>query len=75
MVDARERLEGAGLPATGNRLLVLQALEGLDHPQTPQELLIALTGSMNRVTLYRILELFVARGLAARHKADGRAYR
>ncbi len=74
-MDARERLERCGVAVTANRLLVLGALSGAGRPQTPQELLIALPGRMNRVTLYRILELLVERGVAARHNADGRAFR
>ncbi|MDO9082201.1 MAG: transcriptional repressor [Humidesulfovibrio sp.] len=74
-MNAEECLQGCGLPATENRVLVVQALSGADHPQTPQELLAGLAGRMNRVTLYRILDLLVAHGAAARHNADGRAFR
>ena len=66
-MDARELLGACGLAATPNRLCVLRALEGARRPQTPQELLAALPAlgaSMNRVTLYRILELLVERGVA-----------
>jgi len=74
-VDAQALLERCGLPPTENRLLVLRALSGADHPQTPLELLSQLSGRMNRVTLYRILELLVERGVAARHNAGERAFR
>lgn len=74
-MDAQLRLEHCGVAATENRLLVLRALSGADHPQTPQELLAVLAGRMNRVTLYRILDLLVERGVAARHFAGGRAFR
>jgi Fur family ferric uptake transcriptional regulator len=74
-MDAKQRLEQFGVAPTQNRLLVMQALSGAQHPQTPQELLVHLSGRMNRVTLYRILDLLVERGVAARHNADGRAYR
>lgn len=77
-MDVQELLQGCGLAATENRLLVMRALSGADRPLTPQELLADLVGQggrMNRVTLYRILDLLVERGLAARHNADGRAFR
>jgi len=80
-MDARELLEHCGVPATENRLLVLRALAGADQPQTPQtpqtpqELLARLSGRMNRVTLYRILDLLVERGVVARHNAGERAFR
>jgi len=77
-VDPQERLKQCGLAATPNRLCVLRALDGASRPQTPQELLAVLAGlgaRMNRVTLYRILELLVERGVAARHNAGERAFR
>ncbi len=74
-MNAEKCLQDCGLPATENRVLVVQALSGAHHPQTPQELLAGLSGRMNRVTLYRILDLLVAHGVAARHNAGGRAFR
>lgn len=77
-MDAAELLGACGLAVTPNRLCVLRALEGASRPQTPQELLAGLAGlgaRMNRVTLYRILELLVERGVAARHNAGERAFR
>jgi Fur family ferric uptake transcriptional regulator len=38
-------------------------------------LLAGLGGRMNRVTLYRILDLLVERGVAARHNAGERSFR
>lgn len=74
-MDAEQRLEACGVAATENRLLVLRALDGAEHPQTPQELLAGLGARMNRVTLYRILVLLVERGVVARHNAGERAFR
>lgn len=74
-MEAAELLEHGGVAATENRLLVVRALSGADHPQTPLELLAQLAGRMNRVTLYRILELLVKRGVVARHNAGERAFR
>ena len=82
--DAVERLESCGVPVTANRLLVLRALAGAAHPLTPQELLAGqtgltgrtgLAGRMNRVTLYRILDLLVERGAVARHSGGERSFR
>ncbi|PKN09154.1 MAG: transcriptional repressor [Deltaproteobacteria bacterium HGW-Deltaproteobacteria-8] len=80
-MDAQELLEHCGVAVTKNRLLVVRALSGAEHPQTPLELLSCLTdktglaGRMNRVTLYRILDLLVERGVAARHNAGERSFR
>jgi Fur family ferric uptake transcriptional regulator len=73
-MDARRLLEGSGLTVTANRLLVLRALVGAKSPLTPQEILAGLPGRMNRVTLYRILELLLEHGVVARHTAGGRAF-
>ncbi len=74
-MEASELLEHCGVAATENRLLVVRALSGADHPQTPLELLAQLDSRMNRVTLYRILELLVERGVVARHNAGERSFR
>lgn len=77
-MDAAALLAGAGLEPTPKRLAVLRALMGLRGPATPLELLEApggLGGSMNRVTLYRILDLFVGHGVVVRHNAGERAFR
>jgi len=73
--DARELLARSGVAATANRELVARALSAAGCPVTPQELLDRLGDRMNRVTLYRILDLFVARGVATRHNAGERAFR
>jgi Fur family ferric uptake transcriptional regulator len=74
-MDAQELLRLCAVPATENRLLVLRALSGAAQPQTPLELLAQLSDRMNRVTLYRILELLVERGVVARHNAGERSFR
>lgn len=74
-MELRELLEHCGVAATEKRLLVVRALSGADHPQTALELLAHLSGRMNRVTLYRILELLVEHGVVARHNAGERAFR
>lgn len=74
-VDIRGLLANAGLAATAKRLLVVQALAEAGRPVTPQELLTPLGERMNRVTLYRILDLLVERHVAIRHNAGERAFR
>jgi len=74
-MDAREMLQTGGLASTSKRALVLQALADAGCPVTPQDLLERLGAQLNRVTLYRILDLLVAHGLATRHNAGERAFR
>lgn len=74
-MNGREILALAGLAATDKRLLVVQALARAGGPATPQELLGALGAQMNRVTLYRILDLLVEHKAATRHNAGERAFR
>lgn len=68
-------LTHGGLGATAKRVLVVQALAEAGRPVTPQELLEPLAARMNRVTLYRILDLLVEHGVATRHNAGERAFR
>ena len=77
-MDSKETLARCGIAATRNRELVVLALGRAARPVTPQELLAGLDGlgtRMNRVTLYRILDLLVEHGVAARHNAGERAFR
>lgn len=74
-MDAQEMLARAGLAPTDKRLLVVQALAMAGGPVTPQELLGLLGAGLNRVTLYRILDLLVEHKLVIRHNAGERAFR
>jgi len=74
-MDAKQMLTQGGLAATAKRLLVVQTLAGAGRPVTPQELLESLGEQMNRVTLYRILDLLVEHHVATRHNAGERAFR
>lgn len=74
-MNERELLARGGLAATEKRVLVLRALAEAHGPATPQELQDALGPRLNRVTLYRILDLLVEHKLAARHNAGERAFR
>ncbi|WMW65647.1 transcriptional repressor [Nitratidesulfovibrio liaohensis] len=74
MTDARARLEHAGLEATPRRIAVLEALAALPHAPAAQELLdtVRRTTRMDKVTLYRTLDLLVEAGILQRHSgADG----
>ena len=75
--DARARLEHAGLEATPRRIAVLKALAALPHAPAAQELLGAVrrTTRMDKVTLYRTLDLLVEAGILQRHSGEiGRAH-
>ena len=74
-MNAKDHLERCGLAPTAHRELVVRALEAGLGPLTPQDLLEGLGGSMNRVTLYRILDLLVEHKVATRHNAGERAFR
>lgn len=68
------QLKQAGLEATKNRRLVLGAVLKAGEAVTPPALLRQLDKAMNRVTLYRILDLLVSAGLIEKHSGAGRAY-
>jgi Fur family ferric uptake transcriptional regulator len=74
-LDPKALLTQRGLAVTAKRELVVQALAAAGCPLTPHELLDRLRGGMNRVTLYRILDLLVERGAAERHNTGERAFR
>ena len=66
-----------GLAATGNRLRVLEIVGGAAAPLSAHEIHEALRAErhVNRVTLYRILDLLVGHGLLERMSAGDRAFR
>ena len=72
-----ERLKAAGLDATPNRLRVLDALADSQSALSAQDILkqVRAVQGMNKVTLYRILDLLVERGVAWRHSAGDRTFR
>jgi Fur family transcriptional regulator, ferric uptake regulator len=74
-MEPAKLLEQRGVPSTANREQVVAALALAGCPLTPQELLDQLGGRMNRVTLYRILDLLVEHGVVERHNAGERAFR
>jgi Fur family ferric uptake transcriptional regulator len=75
-MEAQETLRRAGVEPTTHRVQVLDCLARAGRALTPQEILDLLGPSrMNRVTLYRILDLLQESGLALRHNAGERAFR
>jgi Fur family transcriptional regulator, ferric uptake regulator len=68
-------LEASNLEATGNRLRVLEVLGGNNYPLSAGDIFKTLerTGAINRVTVYRILDLLVDHGVVERLSTAGRA--
>lgn len=74
--DYEALLRAADLEATANRLGVLEVLGSNSYPLSAADIFNTLerTGTINRVTVYRILDLLVDRGLAERLSTGGRAF-
>ena len=70
----REMLDGMGLDSTSNRLRVLEVIGGNPSPMGAQEIFKTLsrTAGINRVTVYRILDLLAEKGLVIRLSGLGR---
>lgn len=75
--DMAAVLAGVGLEPTAVRLAVLRVLASEDRAFPAADILAAVRRSMsvNKVTLYRILDLYVEKGLANRHSCGDRAFR
>jgi len=75
--DARTLLQRADIDPTPLRLLVAHTLAHGEEPLTAAVILdrVRQHHGANKVTLYRILDLFVDKGLAGRHSAGDRALR
>lgn len=73
--DYQELLESAGLEPTGNRVRVLEVIGNNRFPLTAADILATVerSHSINRVTVYRVLELLVEHKLVERLSAGGRA--
>jgi Fur family ferric uptake transcriptional regulator len=71
---AREFLERTGLEPTLNRILVLSAVAAGQHPVTAAEVLAAIMPEhrINRVTVYRILDLLAEKGAVNRFSTNER---
>ena len=75
--STEQSMTQAGVEPTPNRILVFEEIASQDHAVSAPELLKRIAGkcTMNRVTLYRILDLFVEHGLVHRHSVGDRAFR
>jgi Fur family ferric uptake transcriptional regulator len=73
--DYRKLLRQAGLEPTGHRLHVLEVIGDNTHPLSAQEIFetVRRSRSINRVTVYRILQTLVEHGLVNRI-SGGRAF-
>ncbi len=71
-----ELLNTADLDATDNRLRVLEVVGNNSYPLSAADIFKTLerTCCINRVTVYRILDLLVAHGLVDRISTGGRAF-
>ncbi|MGA6927436.1 MAG: Fur family transcriptional regulator [Desulfosarcina sp.] len=69
-------LMGAGLEATANRLNVMDAIGSNSYPLSAADIYTTLdrASSINRVTVYRILDLLVEHRLVDRISTGGRAF-
>ena len=74
--DYSELLKSRDLVATRNRLRVLEIIGSHNFPLSAAEIYKALGhgNSINRVTVYRILDLLVAHGLVQRLSGGGRSF-
>jgi len=70
-------LENSGLGQTAHRLSVLEIIGNGAHPLSAQEILETLkqTQEVNRVTVYRILDLLLEKKLIERISAGDRSFR
>ena len=71
-----ELLRGADLELTDNRLRVLEVVGSNNYPLPAADIYatVARSGRINRVTVYRILDLLVEQGLVERISTGGRAF-
>jgi Fe2+ or Zn2+ uptake regulation protein len=72
-IMVHETLLQAGVDPTTRRVMVLEAVARAEGAVSAPELLSVLSGNMNKVTLYRILDLLVEHGVLARHTGPERA--
>lgn len=73
--DYRLLLQSGGLEPTPSRLRVLEVIGANSAPVSAQEIFATVnrTAGINRVTVYRILDLLVSKGLLERLNGGGRS--
>ncbi len=74
--DYSSLLEASGLGHTSNRHRILEVIGNHSHPLSAQQIFdkLSLTENINRVTVYRILDLLVEKGLVDRFSGGGRSF-
>ncbi|QLA17045.1 Fur family transcriptional regulator [Desulfolutivibrio sulfoxidireducens] len=74
---AERLLRAAGIEATPIRRAVLAAMSGEGRAVSALDILsiVRRAGPVNKVTVYRTLDLFVEKGVALRHAIEGRSLR
>jgi len=75
-VSAQDMLKRCGMDPTLNRILVLSVLAGSDHPMTVKDVFehVRHEHKLNRVTVYRILDLFADRGVVNKISSGERSF-
>jgi len=75
--DYEDLLDEVGLDSTSNRLRVLEIIGNSFYPLSAHEVFETLnrTQDINRVTVYRILDILVEKKVAERMSAGDRAFR
>jgi Fur family ferric uptake transcriptional regulator len=74
--DYSDFLKECGLEVTKNRLRIMEVLGNHNFPLSAGDIhkILKRQISINRVTVYRILDLFVGQGLAQRLNGGGRSF-
>jgi len=75
--NAHERLRRCGIDATRNRAAVLESIAGCRHAPSAREILARVRArrAINKVTLYRILDLLVEKKIICRNSTGDRSFR
>ncbi len=76
LCDYETMLNDAGLESTPNRIAVLEAIGGNQYPLSASNIhnILERSSSINRVTVYRILDLLVEHDVVNRLSTGGRAF-
>ena len=76
--DYKELLKASGLESNSNRIRVMEIVGNSGYPLSAQEISDTIdrtAASINRVTVYRILDLLVEKGLLDRISSGDRSFR